>query len=347
MGERVRAQGVGRLVKRSSLTRLAVAVLFAVLGIAGVTGVVQYARTYWLYRGFAPPNEPASVAVRSAHGVRFATVRRGTLVTLEVRSPALGNRPEPVLVYLPPGYFGHPDKSYPVLYLLHGTPGAPINFFRIADIGVLEDVMIAKREIEPMILVAPTGSPSVFADTEWVNGVRSDTGWETYVVRGVVTAVDRRFRTIRNGRGRAIAGLSEGGYGALDMAFHHPGEFDVVESWSGYEWADHVPGVFGAHERPAMLAYDSPAVQLRRRAAVLRQDHLFVWLYSGARDPLLVQNEHFATELTRYRIAHRFVIVPGGHDWKVWRSMAGESLLIASRHLGPATKATARGAGHG
>ena len=51
-------------------------------------------------------------------------------------------------------------------------------------------------------------------------------------------AVDRRYRTIRSGSGRAIGGLSEGGYGALNIGLHHPGRFRVIESWSGYQRAD-------------------------------------------------------------------------------------------------------------
>ena len=318
---------------RARAVKVALTVLSAAVVLGGVSGVVQYARTYWLYRGFPPPNIPSVVRVHSPTGTRLVRVQSGTTLTIYVRSPALGGRVELVDVYLPPGYSQHPTERYPVYYLLHGTPGAPTNFFHVADIGVVEDELVAEGLMRPMIIVAPTGAPSFFADTEWANGVRPHTAWETYMVRDVVRAIDHEFRTIPSGRYRIVGGLSEGGYGALDMAIHHPGEFRVVESWSGYMYADHVPGVFGAHPRRAMLEYDSPAIAIRRVAAVLRREHLFIWFYSGRRDELLGQNIAFARELTSLHIAHRFLVEPGGHDWRLWRSMTAAALLAASRHL--------------
>jgi S-formylglutathione hydrolase FrmB len=63
-------------------------------------------------------------------------------------------------------------------------------------------------------------------------------GWETFVTRDLVRAIDARYRTIPDGTARGLAGLSEGGYGALNIGLHHPGEFDLLESWSGYMIAD-------------------------------------------------------------------------------------------------------------
>ncbi len=303
--------------------------------VTGATGLFQYVRTYWLYRGFAPPNQPAVVRVRRHGRSRLVRVTRGTEKTIYVRSPALGGRRELVDVYLPPGYFQHPRQRYPVYYLLHGSPGAPTNFFHVADIEVAEDLLVAKGLMKPMIIVAPTGGPSFFSDTEWANGVRKNTGWETYVVRDLVEVVQHDFRAIPSGRYRIVGGLSMGGYGALDMAIHHPGEFDVVESWSGYMWADRVPGVFGAHPKRSMMLYDSPAFEVRRVAKRLRADHVFIWFYSGRRDPLRFQNERFATELQALHIGHSFLLEPGGHDWRLWRSMTPSALLVASQHLPP------------
>lgn len=322
----------------------AVSILLALaIVIAGVSGVVQYLRTYWLYRGFPPPSTPSAVRVTGPGGSsRIVPVRRGTVRALYVRSPALGGRHELVDVYLPPGYVGHPSERYPVYYLLQGSPGAPTNFFHVADIEVAEDLLVAKGLMRPMIIVAPTGGPSFFSDTEWVNGVRPHTGWETYMARDVVAAIQRDFRTIPNGRYRIIGGLSMGGYGALNIAIHHPGEFDTVESWSGYMWADKVPGVYGAHPKRAMMLYNSPAYEIRRVAPILRRNSLYVWFYSGRADPLLSQNERFAAELSSLHIPHAFLIRPGGHDWRLWRSMTATALLVASRHLPAPANGAAR-----
>ena len=188
---------------------------------AGLIGTYHYLDNYWLYRGFAPPRDPAFVSTK------------GTFARLTVTSAALGGRQQPVDVYLPPGYATHPAERYPVVYLLHGFPGVPASYFRAGRLGVVEDVLLARHLVRPAILVAPFGSTGVFTDKEWANGVRPHEGWETYLARDVVRAVDAGYRTIPAGWARALVGLSEGGYGALNIGLHHPGEFHVLESWSG------------------------------------------------------------------------------------------------------------------
>src|SRR5207253_8630863 len=98
--------------------------------------------------------------------------------------------------------------------------------------------------------------------------------------------------------------LSEGAYGALNIGLHHPGEFRVIESWSGYVWADPKPSIFGHDGR--LIAYNSPMVAVRAAAPLLRADHDFVWFYCGATDRLLYQNQQFAAELSRLGVDHRF-----------------------------------------
>ena len=169
----------------------------------------------------------------------------GSAQRISVVSAALGGRSQEVLVYLPPGYRTHPHRRYPVFYLLHGVPGVPTAFLLTVRAGVVEDELVARHEARPMILVMPMGSTGQFTDKEWVNGVRPHEGWSTFVWRDVVHAIDTRYRTIRDGSGRAIGGLSEGGYGAIDIALQHPREFRVVESWSGYQLADPLPSIFG------------------------------------------------------------------------------------------------------
>src|SRR5581483_10829612 len=154
-----------------------------------------------------------------------------------------------------------------------------------ARMGVLDESLVAKGSTPGVILVAPFGSTGTFTDKEWANGIGSGQGWETFVARDVVHAIDSRFRTIPSGSARAIAGLSEGGYGALNIALHHPGEFRVIESWSGYTRADPIQRIFGPG--PALRAYNSPALQLPSVAGALRRAHTFVWFYSGRSDPLL------------------------------------------------------------
>lgn len=286
----------------------------------GLLGTWRYLLNYWDYRGFAPPRDPAWVT------------NRGTSTRFYLASAALAGRTQPVDVYLPPGYAAHPHRRYPVLYLLHGSPGRQGAFITTVRMGVVEDELVALHHARPMILVAPFGSTGTFVDKEWANGVGRGAGWETFVNRDVVRAVEQRYRTLPGARG--IAGLSEGGYGALNIAIHHPREFRVVESWSGYQRAFANTGVFG-HAR-ALLRANSPFDTIAARASMFRKRHVFVWFYSGNRDKLRVQNAAFAAELTRLGVAHRYFVVRGGHNWALWRDNAARAYLVASRHIGHA-----------
>ena len=290
----------------------------------GVVGAYRYGRGYWLYRGFPPPRDPAFVA------------QAGTVERISVSSPALGGRSQEVYVYLPPGYPSHPQGRYPAFYLLHGFPGRPSAFLLTVRAGVVEDVLLAKHVARPMILVMPFGSTGTFTDKEWANGIRPNEGWETFVARDLVHAIDSRYRTIPTGAGRALGGLSEGGYGALNIGLHHPGEFSVLESWSGYERADDLKSIFG--HRNTLLARNSPLQELPKVAPALRRAGTYLWFYSGSEDRATLerQNAAFDAALARARIPHRFLRFPGGHTWTVWRGKAWLAYTIASRHLGHA-----------
>jgi S-formylglutathione hydrolase FrmB len=130
--------------------------------------------------------------------------------------------------------------------------------------------------MQPVILVMPSGTRSYFADEEWANGVISGNQWETFVARDLVHAIDARYRTIRSGSARGLAGYSEGGYGALNIGLHHSGKFGLLESWSGYMQADDIPAIFG-HD-PAVLRYNSPADQVAVAAPLLRGPDLHLVL---------------------------------------------------------------------
>jgi enterochelin esterase-like enzyme len=294
---------------------LALALFLAV----GCFGAYRYLANYWTYRGFSPPHDASFVKVR------------GTTERFFVASAALGGRSQPVDVYLPPGYATHPRRRYPVLYLLHGVPGRPGAFLATVRMGVVQDELVALHRARPMILAMPFGSTGSFTDKEWANGVGAHNAWETFLARDVVRAVDARYRTIHSGRGRVLAGLSEGGYGALNIGIHHPGEFRVLESWSGYQRADDIGSVFG--HRAGLLRRNSPAATVGAAAASLRRAHTDVWFYSGSGDRELAQNRQFAHLLARLKLRHRFFVVRGGHNWALWRGNAARAYLAASRGL--------------
>jgi enterochelin esterase-like enzyme len=303
--------------QRRLLLPAGAAALLLFVGV-GALGVYRYLESYWLYRGFPPPHDPAFVT------------QQGTVETIRVQSAAIGGRSQRVLVYLPPGY-AQSTQRYPVLYLLHGFPGDPDGFVRTIRVGVVEDTLLAKNQMRPMIIVMPFGSTGVFTDKEWANGIHAHEGWETFLARDVVGAVDRQFRTIPSGSARALGGLSEGGYASLNIGLHHPSEFRLLESWSGYARADDVKSIFGG--RPALLARNSPVETLPRVAKQLRLEHAYVWFYTGKEDSLRKSNLRFNAELNRLHVAHHFFQVSGGHNWALWRTNAWQAVQVASARL--------------
>jgi S-formylglutathione hydrolase FrmB len=285
----------------------------------GLYGVHGYVDNFLRYRGFDAPREPAFVS------------SPGTAVRIEVPSPALGDRAQEAYVYLPSGYAASPQRRYPVLYLLHGFPGRPLAFLETVQMGIVDDALTARRKAQPLILVMPFGSTGTYTDEEWVNGTTRGSGWSTFVSRDLVRYVDAHYRTIRTRADRAIGGLSEGGYGAIDVALHHPGEFSVIESWSGYMRPDKLRSIFGA--KLQLLARNDPRLLVQRDAPELRKLRTYFWFYSGSTDRLRTQNAEFAQELDRLRIAHSFRLVYGGHNWALWRNNARLAYLTAADRL--------------
>jgi enterochelin esterase-like enzyme len=197
--------------------------------------------------------------------------------------------------------------------------------------GVVEDELVALHRARPMILVMPFGSTDSFTDEEWANGVAAHEGWETFVARDLVHAIDSRYRTVRDARGRVLAGLSEGGYGALNIGIHHPREFATLESWSGYQRADDIGSIFGHRHR--LLDANSPLLTVVPAAPALEHTHAFFWFYSGGDDHFQPQNARFAGELSRLGLPHRYFVVRGGHNWALWRGNAADAYLAASEHV--------------
>jgi S-formylglutathione hydrolase FrmB len=255
----------------------------------------------------------------------------GTLEKVFVPSRALGGRNQETYVYLPPGYSSHPQRRYPVLYLLHGFPGRPLAFITTVQLGVLEDALTARHRAKPLILVMPFGSTGTYADKEWTNGATPGNGWGTFVARELVSYVDAHYRAAPTRAARGIAGLSEGGFGAINLALQHPHEFSLVESWSGYEKPDPLRSIFGS--KLQLLSRNDPSLLLPRVAPTLRRLGTYFWFYSGTEDHFRAQNRTFARVLTRLHVRNHFFASFGGHNWALWRKNAAAAYEMAAGKL--------------
>jgi S-formylglutathione hydrolase FrmB len=231
-------------------------------------------------------------------------------------------------VWLPPDY----DTSglrYPVVYFLHGLPG---NAATYRSIGWLERALDATGV--PAILVAPQGATSRDRDPEYLGR------WETSIAVDLPRAVDRAYRTIRTRSGRALIGLSAGGYGAMHIAIAHLREYAVVESWSGYFHPTDPTGSYALDlGSPSRNAAANVHRQLAQLEAELDREPLYLAFYIGRGDPtgsFVAENEQLNRELTAARIPHVFRLYSGGHTQTLWAREAPAWLRLALNHLAPA-----------
>jgi S-formylglutathione hydrolase FrmB len=173
-----------------------------------------------------------------------------------VRVEVIGGRR--VLVLVPTDYDSS-SRSYPAAYLMHGGLNNPDWYLTGTDLVEFTAGQPADRQA---IVVIPDGTIAP-AWHDWRNGALHD---ETLFLEAILPTIDSEYRTIRDGRHRAVAGFSGGGLGAMHLAGHHPDLFAAAGSFSGLvDVAPDTPiGVAGSTQVYAAGAayaycYDQPA----------------------------------------------------------------------------------------
>jgi len=247
----------------------------------------------------------------------------GTIVTDSLVSPSLGGQKRTIVVYLPPTYNTHfgQNKRYPVLYLLHGSPGQAHDWFNAGKANQSADTLIALGKIPELIMVLPDGNGRPGATSEWANSYDQRQLIESYVVNDVVHYIDSKYRTIPDAANRAIGGLSMGGFGAMNIAVHHPGIFGSVISLGGYYYAE--GGIWG--NNAAYMQQNSPADVLLSKSQAWK---LHIFLGAGTQDePYYTDTQHFAQELDGLHIPYHLDIQKGYHAWTIWQTQMYNALL--------------------
>jgi hypothetical protein len=253
-------------------------------------------------RAEQPPPLPSFTQVES--GPAGGSVWAG-----RIPNPFVPSDRRDTYVYLPPGY--SPDERYPVLYLLHGFWGEPSSFVDGLHLLQFADQAIQNGAVRPFLAVMPPGGPPSGTKAERAQGEWAGPS-EQFVVRTVVPWTDRHLPTIRAARARAIAGVSAGAFGAVDIAVRHLGLFGTAESWEGY-FQPFRDGPF-AHASAAVLAAHDPALLVRNDAQAIRRHGLRFFLSTGGSHGAVKRawTFEFARELRSLRIASRLWSQPPG-----------------------------------
>jgi S-formylglutathione hydrolase FrmB len=166
----------------------------------------------------------------------------GRLHDLTLYSPALYGDVH-VDVLLPPGYSTSPHARYHVLYLLHGSGGSYTDWITHGADKILAGGY-RSADLPPAITVTPTGGVEGYY-TDWYGrdldqpSEGPPPGWATFDLDELIPFIDGHYRTIAARDGRAIAGLSMGGFGATSLPARRPDLFSVAGSFSGADDIDY------------------------------------------------------------------------------------------------------------
>ena len=227
-------------------------------------------------------------------------------------------------VYLPPDYETS-QRSYPVLYLLHGAGDDQTGWIQFGEVLQIADKTIKEGKATPMIIVMPdakTGHRGYF------NDIKGEWRYEDFFFEELIPYVEKTYRIKNEKRYRAVAGLSMGGGGSFMYALHYPEMFSSACPLSAYI------GPLSVEEFKDRLlrnneSYTDSVIQLyyeHHNALSLinnitnEQINAVRWFIDCGDDDFLYEgNSLVHIAMRKKEIPHEFRIRDGSHSWTYWR----------------------------
>lgn len=235
--------------------------------------------------------------------------------TIMVKSPSMNKDVQVVTVT--------PDKkgNYPVVYLLHGYTGNAKSWIALKP----ELRQIADKD--GLIFVCPDGKNSWY----WDSPKDPSSRYETFVSKELIDYIDSHYPTIANKKGRAIAGLSMGGHGAMWLSMRHKDVFGAAGSMSGgldirpfpNSWS--MSKLLGAESQNRDIWESHTAIN---QIDFLDNGDLALIIDCGYKDFFFEINNDFHKKLLKYRIEHDFIARPGEHNGEYWRNAVDYQILF-------------------
>ncbi len=250
-----------------------------------------------------------------------------------------------VYVYLPPEYFQPAYKAYrfPVMELIHGQPGEPQDWINVMGVTVTLDHLVNAGLARPVVLVMPDANSGEDVSLQCLNQVGGPQDL-TYLAQDLPAAIARIFRVQSPGPAWGVAGYSEGGFCAANMALRFRHSYGIAGSLSGYftpfdnQLANPVRLVspFGRSRRMRQDNTPLDEVQQLPAGAVIPK----FWLGAGTGDKLDVADaEFFWQELQLRQTDVPLKLTPGGgHDMATWRAEIPQMLQWATPELAQAAQ---------
>jgi enterochelin esterase-like enzyme len=233
-------------------------------------------------------------------------------------------------IYLPPDYESS-ERSYPVLYLLHGAGDDQTGWVQFGEVLHIADKAILEGSATPMIIVMPDGNTK---KRGYFNDPKNEWRYEDFFFEEFMPYVEATYRIKGEKRYRAISGLSMGGGGTFMYALHHPELFSSACPLSAYcgplsmdelEQRMQRRGLEDASKEELEKWYKRhSAVELINAIdteALLkdRQKQVRWYIDCGDDDFLFEGNSLAHIAMRKKEIAHEFRIRNGGHTWTYWR----------------------------
>jgi len=302
---------------------------FAIAILSLVITLVANTAAHLMPRNFMQtPQATATAPPSSDAGVEYGSLQ----------SSSLGKELK-FAVQLPPSYKTDTKRRYAVLYFLHGMFGNEGEFQR-RGVAAAVARLRAEGKIGDFIIVAPAGENSFYLNSK--PGVR----YEDAIIKDLIPYIEKNYRAVGTPGGRAIQGISMGGWGAMLLAFKHPEMFSSVTTHSAALFAElpHPTGtdrrsqfmlklignIFGDPPDEEFFRASNPVFVAEANAAAIKKSGIKIYFDCGEQDRYGFQesNKAFDEKLTKAGIPHEFHLFPGNHGWEYMISVADNSYVF-------------------
>lgn len=238
-------------------------------------------------------------------------------------------------IYLPPDYETS-QRSYPVLYLLHGSGDDQTGWIQFGEVLTIADKAIKEGTATAMIIVMPDGNTG---RRGYFNDIKGDWKYEDFFFQELMPHVEKTYRIKGEKRYRAISGLSMGGGGTFMYALHHPELFSAACPLS----ASTGPITFEDAKRNFRSNNQSISdtvlsTYFNRHSALALVNNMpdsakksVRWYIDCGDDDFLYEgNSLVHIAMRKKEIPHEFRIRQGGHNWVYWRTALPDVLEFVS-----------------